>query len=65
MNVYPDVLRRQIDNLNRNLYVLNLQIKNSSESSDKLQKWLIVWTIVMATAVATQAVLIGIQIFRG
>jgi prefoldin subunit 5 len=61
--MYPDVLREQIDDLNKNLDNLNNQIKESSKTSNKLQKWLIAWTIVMAIAVGSQAVLIGIQIF--
>jgi len=61
--IYPDVLREQINELNMNLKRLNIQIEKSSLSSNKLQKWLIAWTIVMAIAVFSQAVLIGIQIF--
>lgn len=56
--MYPDVLREQIDNLNKNLENLNKQIKNGSESSNKLQKWLIVWTCVMAFAVLGQIIAI-------
>lgn len=62
--MYPDVLREQINTLNDNLAKLNNQIKESSITSSKLQKWLIGWTIVMAIAVGSQAVLIAIQILR-
>jgi hypothetical protein len=61
--MYPDVMRNQIDTLNENLSNLNTQIDNSSKSSNKLQKWLIRWTVVMASAVVIQAILIAIQIF--
>ena len=60
--MYPDVLREQIDNLNENLVSLSKEIKEGSKTSNNLQKWLIVWTIVMALAVLSQAILIGIQI---
>ncbi len=64
MQFYPEILRKQIDELNGNLKSLNKEINESSKTSNKLQKWLIGWTIVMAIAVGSQAVLIGIQIVR-
>ena len=63
MDMYPELLRKQIDELNTNLKDLNNQIKESSKSSNNLQRQFIFWTIVMAVAVVIQAVLIGIQIF--
>ncbi len=61
--MYPTILKDQIDDLNKNLNFLDKSIKDLSKSSNKLQKWLIFWTIIMAVAVASQSVLIGIQIF--
>lgn len=56
--------KNSLNNLNYNLKNLNKEIKESSKTSSMLQKWLIGWTIVMAIAVLSQAVLIGIQLFK-
>ena len=55
--------KQSLNNLNHNLKNLNKNLHESSKTSSKLQRWLIGWTIVMALAVLSQAVLIGIQIF--
>lgn len=55
--------RGAIDQLSAKIIYLSRILKKSTDESSKLQKWLIGWTIVMAVAVASQAVLIGIQIF--
>ena len=60
---YSDIQRQQMDKLNSNLANLNGHLLKSYKTSSKLQKWLIFWTIVMAAAVASQAILIGIQVF--
>jgi len=64
MDMYPTILKNQIDDLNRNLKSLNREINEGSKTSSKLQRGLIFWTIVMALAVLSQAVLIAIQIFK-
>ena len=56
--MYPEQLRQQIDELNGNLKSLNDSIKKYSNTSNKLQKWLIFWTAIMAFAVLGQIVTI-------
>jgi hypothetical protein len=55
--------KQSLNNLNNNLKNLNKNLYESSKTSSKLQRWLIGWTIIMALAVLSQAVLIGIQLF--
>ena len=54
-----DLLRE----LNENLKSLNNSIKESSDTSNNLQKKLIFWTKVMAIAVGLQAIVIATQIY--
>jgi hypothetical protein len=54
-----DLLRE----LNENLSTLNNSLKESSNSSNNLQKKLIFWTKIMAIAVGLQAIVIGLQIY--
>ncbi len=63
MTMYPRILENQINELNRNLENLEKSIKNSSESSNSLQKRLVFWTKVMAGAIIVQAIAIGVQIY--
>lgn len=63
MDMYPTVLKNQIDDLNKNLKDLNNSINQSSNTSDNLQKKLKFWTIVMAIATGVQALAILVQIF--
>ncbi|MDO8511043.1 MAG: hypothetical protein Q7S55_02655 [Nanoarchaeota archaeon] len=63
MDMYPDVMRKQIDDLNKNLENLNNQIKESSKSSEKLQERLVFWTKIMAGAIIIQVIAIGVQIY--
>lgn len=58
-------LKHSLNNLNYNLKNLNKELYRSSKTSFKLQKTLNFWTIVMSLAVLSQAVLIGVQIFKG
>jgi hypothetical protein len=63
MQMYPEIMRRQVDELNRNLIRLNHQIKKGSKSSEKLQGRLVFWTIIMAGAIIVQAIAIAVQIY--
>ena len=54
-----DLLRE----LNKNLKSLNNSIKESSDTSNNLQKKLIFWTKIMAIAVGLQAIVIAVQIY--
>lgn len=65
MDMYPDILRRQIDELNKNLSSVNASVEGFSKSSDGLQSKLILWTQVMAFAAMVQAAAIVLQIFLG
>ena len=49
--------KNSLNNLNHNLKNLNKGIRESSKTSSKNQRWLIIWTIIMALAV------IGLLIF--
>ena len=64
MEIWPEIVRKQINELNENLKDLTSSIKESSQSSDRLQKRLIFLTVVMAIAAIAQAVAIFIQIFK-
>lgn len=64
MDMYPTILKNQIDELNRNLTSLNKGIDKSSKTSNKLQKALIFWTKIMACAIIVQAIVIIVQIFK-
>ncbi len=55
--------REAIDQLSQKIVYLSKVFDKNAEISNKLQRWLIFWTIVMAIAVFSQAVLIGIQLF--
>jgi hypothetical protein len=63
MDMYPKILENQIDELNKNLKSLNDSIKESSKTSNSLQKWLIFWTAVMAFAVLGQIITIILTSF--
>lgn len=56
-------IKNAIENLTPEIKNLTETLKIISKSSNKNQKWLIFWTIIMALAVLSQAILIGIQIF--
>lgn len=58
MEYFPSVVLDEIKRLNGNLENLNNQIKEFSKTSNKLQKWLIFWTAVMAFAVLGQIITI-------
>ena len=62
MEMYPDILRRQIDSLNGNLWNLSTKITSASKSSNELQKKLTFWTKIMAFAIIIQAIAIIVQI---
>lgn len=55
--------RDLLKELNENLKSLDNSIKESSDTSNNLQKKLIFWTKIMAIAVGLQAIVIAIQIY--
>jgi hypothetical protein len=58
-----DKITKAIVDLSPKIEILSETLDKSSKSSNKNQKALIFWTIIMTLAILSQAILIGIQLF--
>ena len=60
---FPLDVIKGINELNKNIDVLNNSIKDLSASSNSLQEKLVFWTKIMAGAIIIQAIVIGVQVY--
>mgnify|MGYP001613029871 CR=1 FL=1 len=60
---FPLDVIKGINELSKNIDVLNNSIRDLSASSNSLQEKLVFWTKIMALAIIIQAITIGVQVY--